>query len=742
MPQRVLIVQSDGSTAQSLARLFAARGDQTWQASDQQAAVAELEEVKPELILIDLHLPGSSWVTLLRHAKHDFPQTRVIITNKHPDFQRELQAREQGARVFLREPFTQHWLDQAIKRLDEAAPQAERPAAPKAVQPRVRIPVRIKITLPYLILALVFALGGAYVVSQFLLSSIQDRFHNQLATAGKQNADWMVQEENRRLETLRLLANTQGMAEAIASADAQALRSLVLPLAVNSREEAVEILDPQGAAVLSLHHVPGQSIEEYVSSRGDASFGHLDFVRYVLDRKTDGGQDKNAGLVRGSWGDYFYVSGPVLDSQGGLAGVVLVGKSLASLAQGMHEAGLAEVSFYSQEGQLMGSSFPADSQWNFPIETQLAGRVLSSQDNESLIRDLTIAGNDYSEILGPWEARGGADLGMMGTAMLRVFLTSTSQVTRTQVFILVAIGLLLVLGVGIMLANQITTPLLRIVRASSEVAKGNLEIKVDTRGNDEITVLAHTFNAMVAGLQEGSMYRDLLGRTVSPEVREQLRQTFTSGNLRLEGQEAVATVLMTDIRGFTNLSEKADPATVFRWLNEYFSELVPIITANNGVVNKFDGDSLLVFFGILPRPLSPEQSAYSACQAAIQMLAAIEQLNQQRVERDEPPLATGIGINTGMVTAGGLGTSDRLHYTIIGDTVNTTQRIEALNRQLLNVTGIVISQATYRALGEHLAEFRVDPLGLHVVKGKSEQLLVYRLLPLPEALPLQLEAVG
>jgi adenylate cyclase len=177
-------------------------------------------------------------------------------------------------------------------------------------------------------------------------------------------------------------------------------------------------------------------------------------------------------------------------------------------------------------------------------------------------------------------------------------------------------------------------------------------------------------------------------------------------------------------------------------LNEYFSELVPIITANNGVVNKFDGDSLLVFFGILPRPLSPAQSAYSACQAAIQMLTAIERLNLQRVERNEPPLATGIGINTGIVTAGGLGTSDRLHYTIIGDTVNTTQRIEALNRQLLNVTGIVISASTYQALNEHRDQFRLDPLGLHVVKGKAEQVLVYRLLPLPEGVSLSLETAG
>ncbi len=242
-----------------------------------------------------------------------------------------------------------------------------------------------------------------------------------------------------------------------------------------------------------------------------------------------------------------------------------------------------------------------------------------------------------------------------------------------------------------------------------------------------MAVLAHSFNYMVAGLQEGSVYRDLLGRTVSPEVRDQLRQTFTSGNLRLEGQEAVATVLMTDIRAFTTLSERSDPSTVLTWLNEYFGRLVPIIQAHGGVVNKFDGDAMLAFFGILPRRQSPKNGARAACLAAMEMLAVIDQLNQERIERGDPPFVTGIGINTGVVIAGGLGTSDRLHYTIIGDTVNTTQRLESLTRQLFNGNGVVIGHSTYLALAEFTGDFNLEPAGMHAIKGKSEQILIYRM---------------
>ena len=303
----------------------------------------------------------------------------------------------------------------------------------------------------------------------------------------------------------------------------------------------------------------------------------------------------------------------------------------------------------------------------------------------------------------------------------------TSNSTQIEIFVLVAIAILLVVAVGLFLANRITRPLVRLATASAQVAQGDLEVKVDSRGNDEVAVLAHAFNYMVAGLQEGSVYRDLLGRTVSPEVREQLRQTFTSGNLRLEGQQSVATVLMTDIRGFTSISERSDPATVLTWLNEYFGRLVPIITAYGGVVNKFDGDAMLAFFGILPKRLSPKQAAYAACQAAREIIKTVDALNAERYNRNEPPLVTGIGINTGVVISGGLGSSDRLHYTIIGDTVNTAQRLESLTRQVYTHSGILIGHATYMALSELAQEFTIQPAGSFAVKGKTDQVQVYKL---------------
>ncbi|HVP20247.1 MAG TPA: adenylate/guanylate cyclase domain-containing protein, partial [Anaerolineaceae bacterium] len=394
----------------------------------------------------------------------------------------------------------------------------------------------------------------------------------------------------------------------------------------------------------------------------------------------------------------------------------------------------SETTFYDSNGQALASTIYT-AQETSPLTSEQVNQIMAAQDKSSLSRNLSVNQFEYAEILGPWDARDNVNLGIAGTALPQSYLLRTSNITQVEIFVLVGTAILLVVAVGLFIASRITRPLVRLANASSQVAQGNLEVKVDSQGDDEVAVLAHSFNYMIAGLQEGSVYRDLLGRTVSPEVREQLRQTFEAGNLRLAGQQSIATVLMTDIRGFTSISELADPATVLTWLNEYFGRLVPIITAHGGVVNKFDGDAMLAFFGILPKRLTPKQGAFSACKAALEIMQSVDELNVQRLEREEPALITGIGINTGVVIAGGLGSSDRLHYTIIGDTVNTAQRLESLTRQVYASSGILVGQATTLALGEFGSDFQLYPAGSFAVKGKSDQIKVFRLAPAETRVP-------
>jgi class 3 adenylate cyclase/CheY-like chemotaxis protein len=727
MTKRILLLQSDPEAAQTLADYFSKKGDKVWQTTDVSKVLGFLDRIRPDIVFVDLHLQGYDWLDLLSRLQHEYPKTGVIVTNKHPDLRRELLVKDRGISVFLRQPFTANWIERALKKLDDSAPPAAKFSSPKEKLPRVRLPMRAKITFPYALLALLFALGATYLVSRYILESLQDRFTNQLVDVGKLSSDWMVQEENRLLESLRLIANTQGVADAIVDRDADQLREIALPIAINYQEEAIVVLDLRGKSLLSMYHQVGGAPDAYDVTQGDDSLAKYNFVQNVLNGKTDQSGNKFAGLVKEKLADYLFISGPVYDLNGNRVGAILVGKSLTSLSQQIRQDTLAQISFYNPDGNLIASTLLMQQDVK-PLPSGTVAEVFQRQDRESNIRDLKVASASYSELLGPWEVRGGQDLGIIGVSLAQNYFARPTLVTRLQLYGFVAVGFLVVIAMGLILANQITKPLSQVVQASVEVARGNLEVKVPSKGNDEVMVLAHAFNYMVSGLQEGFIYRDLLGRTVSPEVREALRYSFASGNLRLEGQSTVGTVLMSDIRSFTALSEQEEPTTVLNWLNEYFGEMVPVITSHGGVVDKFEGDAMLSFFGILPTPLPSHESAYQACQAAVELLAVIDSINTRRASRGEPVLITGIGINTGSLTAGGLGTVDRLNYTIIGDTVNTCERIQDITREF-GESGVAVSENTLAALQGHRGEFRFEALGERGFKGKMELLWIYRLWP-------------
>ncbi len=737
MSLHVLIAQSDSKSTQLLASLFTERGDVVQLAETLNEGLSLLKRGKPDLVVLDLRLAKDGWGKMAKRAERYFPRTKILFTTDFPDPQLETDlTKKHQASALLRQPFTRTELEQALQLLEEPKP-SQKTLSRQANLPKVRLPVRIKITLPYVILALLLAIAAAYVVSQVVLDTVEERFTNQLIETGKLANDWMVQEEDRLLETLRLVAYTREIPEAVVAGNAEELRELVLPIAVNYQEDAVEILDLQGVSILSLRHRRGGNLEDYDASRGDTAYRQWPLVQNVLEPAPDQRRDKYADLVRTPWGDYLYIAGPISDESGNRVGVVLVGRSLWNLVRQIRQDTLAHTTIYDLNGRPLQSTLFLFEETDYSLEPETVSTILERQDSDSYRRPLSVASLDYSEIIGPWEVsissgpfallRQGNDLGLIGVSLPETFLARPSRITRLQIFLLTTVAFSLVIALGVYLANRITNPLLRVVRASSEVAEGNLDVQVQAGGNDEVAVLAHSFNNMVVGLREGSLYRDLLGRTVSPEVREELRRSFASGELRLEGQDAIATVLVSDIRNFTRLSETVDSPTIMAWLNEYFEELVPIITGYGGIVSKFEGDTVLAFFGILPRPLPPEEGSYQACQAALAILQAMENLNARRATRNEPSFSTGIGVNTGPVTAGGLGSTDRLHYTIIGDTVNTTVRLQNLTRQFGPDSGAVISQHTLFALRNQRHDFELEDLGVHNVKGKEEQLLVYRL---------------
>ncbi|KPK04065.1 MAG: hypothetical protein AMJ56_18115, partial [Anaerolineae bacterium SG8_19] len=322
MSGRVVIAQSDTKSVHILANLFTDRGDNPQSVNAPQELPPLLTQDRPALLVIDLHLVVNGWQNTLQQISKQFPETKILFTSSFPDPLLETQIKERYQNpIILRQPFTRTELEQILQTF--TTPPAPQRSSQATTKPKVRIPVRIKITLPYILLALILAMAAAYVVSQVVLDTIEERFTNQLIEAGKLTNDWMVQEEDRLLETLRLVAHTRGLPAALVEADAEELRQQVLPVAINYQEEAVHLLDMQGTSVLSLHHRQGANLEAYDASRGDTIFSRWDFVQPVLNQESSGGLDKYAGLARAPWGHYLYVTGPIVDDQGQQVGVVL-----------------------------------------------------------------------------------------------------------------------------------------------------------------------------------------------------------------------------------------------------------------------------------------------------------------------------------------------------------------------------------------------------------------------------------
>ena len=216
------------------------------------------------------------------------------------------------------------------------------------------------------------------------------------------------------------------------------------------------------------------------------------------------------------------------------------------------------------------------------------------------------------------------------------------------------------------------------------------------------------------GREKRKMKR-LFGQYVSKDVYEQL--VANPDLARLGGQRRQMTVLFSDIRGFTTVSEKGQPEEIVAILNEYFTRMVDIVFAHKGTLDKFVGDMVMALFGA---PLDDPDHAEHAVDAALEMIRELNRLNQKWTAEGRPALDIGIGISTGPMIAGNIGSEAIMSYTVIGDAVNLGARLESLNKEY--GTRIIISEATRDVLPDR---YLFRPLGDVVVKGKTKPVAIF-----------------
>ena len=235
-----------------------------------------------------------------------------------------------------------------------------------------------------------------------------------------------------------------------------------------------------------------------------------------------------------------------------------------------------------------------------------------------------------------------------------------------------------------------------------------------------LTAIALAFGGQLAWQyfvegREKRQVKRLFSRFVPRDVFAQLMAD--PDKAALGGNRRTMTVLFSDVRGFTAMSERSSPEEVVAQLNEYFTRMVDVLFAHRGTLDKFVGDMVMGLFGA---PLDDPEHADHAVQAALAMAVELERLNQQWAAAGRPVLDIGIGISTGEMVAGNIGSDTIMSYTVIGDTVNLGARLESLNKDY--GTRIIISDATRRALS---GRYDVRPLGEVVVKGKSRPVAIY-----------------
>lgn len=268
------------------------------------------------------------------------------------------------------------------------------------------------------------------------------------------------------------------------------------------------------------------------------------------------------------------------------------------------------------------------------------------------------------------------------------------------------------------LYRGITMPLDELNRKMTRLANGEFDVKTSVVNDDEIGRLTAHFNGMVDGLAERDRLKDTFGRYVSVEVAKKL---IESGKIALGGESIEATILFSDIRDFTPLSERLSPQDLVSFLNGYFSHVTEPIAANHGVVNKYIGDAVMAVFA--PQ-FGSQDHVGDGVRAALGMRTAVAQFNASRP--GQPPVAFGVGVHTGTLVAGNIGTEKRLEYTVIGDTVNIASRIESQTKALAST--ILVSEDVYSRLDTSLRDAveaqRCEDVRL---KGKQRPLVLYKL---------------
>ncbi len=455
--------------------------------------------------------------------------------------------------------------------------------------------LRAQLIVPYVLLTVLTALVGIFVVTRLVTASVRERFVNQLYEASRVASDAVVRRERSHLEALRLMAFTEGVPAALEANDADKLEELLWPLAVNEGVEITMAADLQGREVVSLIR---KNQTTYVATSG-SDLSSIVPIRRTLAEEQDERGDKFVGVISTAFGDFLVTSAPVRDADGNLMGSLLVGTRLTTLAEELKAHALADVAIFDASGDLLASTLAEDD------GPQMVLRLADFEQvrQAPALRDLRLAGRPYQALYSSWVVRG-EELGTLVTVLPSNFIVSTEATSRDLFSLVFSLATLLVIVLGYNIAQNIAKPLLRLRGMAQAVAAGDLNQRSDVQREDEIGDLAQAFDTMTLRLQERTeeaqrLYAEAVERNreltrMYEQLRQAQQQLVQSEKLASVGQLAAGIVhdvknplgvikgmaeeLMEEIDELSAREETAELATGLQVIRDSASRANQIVT--------------------------------------------------------------------------------------------------------------------------------------------------------------------
>ena len=328
----------------------------------------------------------------------------------------------------------------------------------------------------------------------------------------------------------------------------------------------------------------------------------------------------------------------------------------------------------------------------------------------------------YAQAFGPDMAALRAELVALGRVSTEHTYEQQTRILRLNV-VLFAVAVVIGLGLSAMGARRLVQALWRVVDGAKAIQAGNLAVQVPVTSRDEIGQLAEAFNRMAEELRTKERIKDTFGKYVDPRVVAQLIDTSKDME---QAERRVATILFSDLKGFTAISEQLTASAMVRLLNRYFTVVAEQIRAHNGVLEKYIGDAVMAFWA--PPFSTGDDHAASACLAALAHREAVAALRPELpdllgLRRNVPELTVRMGLATGEVVVGTVGAPTAKSFAAIGDITNLASRLEGVNK--VYGTSVILAEETYR-LAQTVVETR--ELDTVVVAGKSEPVRIYELM--------------